>query len=156
MSEFIRHQPCPDCGSRDNCAVYDDGHEWCFGCGYYKGPEKWKTIVREIKPAEQITLPLDASSTLPRVPQEWYRRYQITDSEAHLNKFLWSEDKKWLIMPVYNVLGQLAFYQARCFGTGPKYFTRGSANSIDHILGDKKKDIVFLVEDMLSAIKLSR
>lgn len=35
-SEFVRHIPCPECHSRDNAAVFTDGHEYCFGCGYYK------------------------------------------------------------------------------------------------------------------------
>lgn len=35
-SEFIGHEPCPKCGSRDNLARYNDGHGWCFGCGYYE------------------------------------------------------------------------------------------------------------------------
>lgn len=30
---FIRHAPCPACGSKDNLAVYTD-HSYCFGCGY--------------------------------------------------------------------------------------------------------------------------
>ena len=30
-AEFIRHEPCPDCGSKDNLAVYED-HNYCFGC----------------------------------------------------------------------------------------------------------------------------
>ena len=29
MSRFIRHDTCPDCGSRNNLAIYDD-HEHCF------------------------------------------------------------------------------------------------------------------------------
>ena len=33
-SEFIQHEPCPECGSRDNLARYDDGHAYCFGCNY--------------------------------------------------------------------------------------------------------------------------
>ena len=33
-SNFVAHEPCPSCGSRDNLARYDDGHGWCFGCGY--------------------------------------------------------------------------------------------------------------------------
>ena len=33
-SEFIQHEPCPKCGSRDNLARYDDGHAFCFGCNY--------------------------------------------------------------------------------------------------------------------------
>ena len=35
-SEFTHHEPCPSCGSRDNLARYDDGHGYCFGCGYYE------------------------------------------------------------------------------------------------------------------------
>tara|TARA_X000000368_G_C23026558_1_gene710491 strand:- start:119 stop:1687 length:1569 start_codon:yes stop_codon:yes gene_type:complete len=31
-SEFIQHQPCPDCGSSDALAVYTDGHTFCFSC----------------------------------------------------------------------------------------------------------------------------
>lgn len=33
-SEFIRHEPCPQCSSRDNLARYSDGHAYCFGCEY--------------------------------------------------------------------------------------------------------------------------
>ena len=34
-SFFIRHIPCPRCGSRDNNSLFTDGHEHCFGCGYH-------------------------------------------------------------------------------------------------------------------------
>lgn len=29
MSEFLRHEPCPKCGSSDNLARYSDGSAWC-------------------------------------------------------------------------------------------------------------------------------
>ncbi len=35
-SSFIRKEPCPACGSRDNLARYTDGHAYCFGCEYYE------------------------------------------------------------------------------------------------------------------------
>jgi len=35
-SEFLRHEPCPACGSRDNLARYSDGHGFCFGCEHYE------------------------------------------------------------------------------------------------------------------------
>lgn len=35
-SEFVAHEPCPECGSRDNLARYSDGHGHCFGCGHYE------------------------------------------------------------------------------------------------------------------------
>jgi twinkle protein len=33
-SEFVRKEPCPQCGSKDNLGRYSDGHAHCFGCGY--------------------------------------------------------------------------------------------------------------------------
>ena len=33
-STFVRHEPCPSCGSKDNLARYSDGHGYCFGCNY--------------------------------------------------------------------------------------------------------------------------
>ena len=38
-SNFLNHEPCPQCGSRDNLARFDDGHGYCFGCQYYEPPE---------------------------------------------------------------------------------------------------------------------
>lgn len=35
-SNFIGKEPCPECGSKDNLARYDDGHGYCFGCGHYE------------------------------------------------------------------------------------------------------------------------
>ena len=34
-SEFIRHLPCPECGSSDANSIYTDGHEHCHKCGYH-------------------------------------------------------------------------------------------------------------------------
>lgn len=39
-SKFQKHEPCPECNSKDNFARYDDGHGHCFGCGYYEHPPK--------------------------------------------------------------------------------------------------------------------
>ena len=35
VSEFLEHTSCPDCGSSDALAVYDDGHTYCFSCNTY-------------------------------------------------------------------------------------------------------------------------
>ena len=34
-SKFLHHGSCPSCGSSDALAVYDDGGEHCFSCGYH-------------------------------------------------------------------------------------------------------------------------
>ncbi len=35
-SVFLRHESCPNCGSRNNLARYSDGHAHCFGCGHFE------------------------------------------------------------------------------------------------------------------------
>jgi len=34
-SKLIRHQACDNCASSDACAVFDDGHKYCFSCSTY-------------------------------------------------------------------------------------------------------------------------
>jgi twinkle protein len=36
MANFKHHEPCPNCGSKDNLARYDDDSGYCFGCNYYE------------------------------------------------------------------------------------------------------------------------
>ena len=38
-AKFLRHEPCPSCGSKNNLARYDDMHAYCFGCNYYEHSE---------------------------------------------------------------------------------------------------------------------
>ncbi|CAB4139303.1 Archaeal primase DnaG/twinkle, TOPRIM domain [uncultured Caudovirales phage] len=38
-STFLRHEPCPECGSSDALARYSDGHAHCFACGHYEKAE---------------------------------------------------------------------------------------------------------------------
>lgn len=33
-STYLRKEPCPACGSKDNLGRYSDGHGYCFGCGW--------------------------------------------------------------------------------------------------------------------------
>jgi twinkle protein len=42
-STFLHHAPCSSCGSKDNLAVYTDGHSYCFGCGYHTNGESMTT-----------------------------------------------------------------------------------------------------------------
>ena len=51
MNDFVRHEPCPECGSKDNVAVYRDkqGHEskHCFGCGYTIPSKNYQVTEKE-------------------------------------------------------------------------------------------------------------
>lgn len=43
-SRFLHHEPCPQCGSKDNLARYSDGHAWCFGCNYRENGDGTKAV----------------------------------------------------------------------------------------------------------------
>ena len=48
MGNFIRHESCPNCGSSDNLAIYDDGSYHCFGgCGHTKLSNDVKELLKE-------------------------------------------------------------------------------------------------------------
>lgn len=42
-AEFVGHEPCPACGSRDNLARYADGYAKCYGygCDYWEPGERY-------------------------------------------------------------------------------------------------------------------
>jgi len=48
-SAFVGHTSCDKCGSKDNCAVYDDGHTYCFGCQTVTRPKDGEGTTEEPK-----------------------------------------------------------------------------------------------------------
>ncbi len=38
-AEFVRHEPCNNCGSSDANSLYTDGHYFCFSCQTYTPAE---------------------------------------------------------------------------------------------------------------------
>ena len=55
MAAFVRHEPCPNCGSKDNLAIYADGSYFCFShCGYKSVSEEWKSEnSKDVKPKKE-------------------------------------------------------------------------------------------------------
>lgn len=50
MANFLRHESCPKCGSKDNLAIYDDGSHYCFSdCGNIKISEEFKDEKKKSK-----------------------------------------------------------------------------------------------------------
>jgi twinkle protein len=62
-SDFIHHAPCDSCGSKDNVAVYSDGHSYCFGCGKHTSIHIGEQMETESVPSELITGDLSAISS---------------------------------------------------------------------------------------------
>lgn len=65
MAQFVKHAPCPKCGSNDNLAVYDDDSFYCFsaGCGNKSISQDYKELIEENFPkkkrGEKLELKVD-------------------------------------------------------------------------------------------------
>jgi hypothetical protein len=176
MSFFVRNSVCPKCRARgadrqgNNLAEYSDGHKWCWSCHYYEHGDK--SLRSLFKDKESMPVRVDSSVELPAdtrllteaglssEPLLWLVSYGITVDEMNRLKFMWSEERKWLMFPVLTHKGEVLAFQARIFGKGPKYYN--SPNLHKHLVmegwsfyADDTYNIC-VVEDMISAIKVGR
>lgn len=106
-----------------------------------------------------VRLPLDVTRELPTRAQMWLKKYNVTQEEINIYNFLWSETYQRLVLPVYRG-GRLVYWQGRYFGTNPnspKYInTRNKRTEVWFDTGGTDAHTVVLVEDILSAIAVSR
>ena len=151
-SNFVRHSPCPACGSRDNLGIYSDGHKWCFGCGHYEpairtlenSRPKPQESIRDGENASPDYVPL-VSTDIPEKPLKWLKKYGISDEEIAKHGILWVPEKQSLILGT----------QYRYFGDNPKHPKAVSFKKGDLLLLEKN-DTVCFVEDFISAIKVGQ
>ena len=177
MSKCIRHEPCPKCGPQadgagDNLGVFDDGHKWCFACGYYVASSGIVSIadLRARLNSRQsslqglpLRLPDDYTCILPAHALAWLQKYGLTDEELNHNHIGWSHFYQRIIFPVYDDQKNLLMWQGRycpdpagAHGKRSKYFSQGSVEDVFAIYGNQSTPQVCAVEDAVSAIKVGR
>lgn len=83
-SQFVQHIPCDKCGSKDNAAIYSDGHTYCFGCQAYQPPDDEKKV-EPPKAEKRSNALIDGyytALTVRGITEETCRKYdyQVTDN----------------------------------------------------------------------------
>jgi twinkle protein len=152
MNKFLRHLPCPKCKSKDNLGEYED-HFYCFGCQYYKLKHDLETLRSRVYKSKSPSNVIDVSNInttdeLPPVAMKWLLSYGITPTEIVRYNFQWCTDNGTLIL-----LNTGNYWQGRSFKNfGPKYLSNGPKPLTTY----GKSATIILVEDILSAIKVSR
>lgn len=167
MSHVISKSRCPKCQltgndrSGNNLAEYSDSHFFCFRCGYYIP----STTTQRIKHALSREMPSTCQSdhSLPEDVQLatygegyiWLYQYGITTTEIISNRIMWSEERKLLCFPLL-VNQEVVAWQARNFNPEKsyKYLTKGNVQDNYFLFGNG--NTIALVEDVVSAIKVSR
>lgn len=150
MANFVKHIPCPACGSKDNRAIYDDDSEYCFGCHTFKAGVHKSNQSFERDCATQIC---DLTTELPEENLAWLRKYLTDDQISQF--FYYSPSLK---RHVYIEIGnddKIQYWEARRVDSvGTKVISSGPKPC--HFWGKwKETGVVVLVEDIVSAIKLS-
>ena len=174
LEQRTTHEQCPRCAligkdrHADNLGVFPDGSKWCFSCGYHKSSDALslhriaaqQQKQKDKKDAVTVSLPDDFTVALPEVADKWLKNYGITDAEIAEHKIGWSQSCERLIFPVFGARSsELLMWQGRSFDPSrPKYYTQGFSEKVFHVLGDTddNEGNICLVEDIISAIKVSR
>ena len=148
--KFLRHLPCPKCGSKDNLGEYDD-HFFCFGCKYYKPKNDIGSIRKRLEAKEPTDVKRNDIETTEEIPfkaKQWLFQYGIKPNEIKDFGICWNEEHELLVL-----MRTPEYWQARTFGVHKvKYLSNGPKPLTFYGYSDK----LVCVEDILSAIKISR
>lgn len=82
MGDCVGHEPCPQCGSRDNLARYADGSGHCFGCKYNERAKGEQIEEREEPTRDWTPLPVEFSA----MPNRGF-----TKETCEANDYGWTE-----------------------------------------------------------------
>ena len=163
-SSFIENTYCPSCHSKDNLAIYTD-HEWCWSCSRLVFYNYHPRRINDVKDTEVkiVSLPEDIAGYIPAVAHDWIKKYDLTLKELYENNVVWSESRQLLLFPLFDDKHFLWGYQGRYFGSDPKHpkwTSKGNYKNLGKVyhppLTTPKDSSIILVEDVISAIKISR
>ncbi|RWN95145.1 MAG: DNA primase [Mesorhizobium sp.] len=81
-SEFLHHEPCPECGSSDALGRYTDGHGHCFSCGHYE-PGDGQPQERKERTRVEGLIPSGSPQALVKrgISEETCRKWGYTTGE---------------------------------------------------------------------------
>jgi len=157
LSHFLYNERCPKCSangadkSGNNLAVYSDTHKYCFACGFHdRGDivEKYKDRLNTVVEKKSF-MSFNKAQFMDSKGMTYLKKYGLTNDEINKNYF-WDSDG-------YLVFDGGSYQNARNFtGLGAKYMTRGVIRNNEPIMQNTQNDSVIIVEDAISAIKVSR
>jgi len=81
-SEFVRHEPCPNCGSSDANSLYSDGQYYCFSCHTFTPAEGINHNHNSTKMSNDVKI-IGAATWLPKrklseKTNEFYKIYEYS------------------------------------------------------------------------------
>lgn len=172
-----------DCGSGKACIITHNKEYYsfyCFRCGerHYqkkefslpdwvkKEQEKTENLVAKRVKHDKSFKTLDDLAYLNLTSEfakfdidalTWLFKAGITEDLAKKYKIMYSESMHRVFLPVFNLAGDLIYYQLRGFNPKkPKYMNPSKSGKIHFYAGEATEYPLVLCEDILSAIKIGQ
>jgi twinkle protein len=120
--DFVRHDPCEACGSKDNKAVYGDGHSYCFGCKAEEDGEPTKDS--EDSEVDEGSVLTEAAFLSTHPKSLGKRRLRLSTSEKYGYGVGDCRGEGVQVAPYYNSKGRLVAQKVRT--PGKDFFVIGS------------------------------
>jgi hypothetical protein len=137
--------------------VWDDGHKWCFGCKYYEPATRTLSQQRQEDYKKDNLAGYHFTEQLPNEAIAYLRKYGISDNEVKEVGFLFETRRALLTVPFYDSSGGLTGFSGRGFsGSGPRYCYKGDKWGTIRLFGRAESEVLVVVEDIVSAIKVGR
>lgn len=155
MALFVKHHPCPSCGSRDNLGEYSDGSYFCFGCHYYSPPTRPGHTRTGGSSTKGASLPTnDGGYDLSPLCLQLLQVRGISPEVAIRNGIFYHKPRDQLCIPFKDAEGTTCFVQARNLHpkSKTKYYNYGDKSEHWQFYG--MSDTVVLTEDAFSAIRV--
>ena len=159
MSRVLSVSRCPKCAERgrdkkaNNLAEYENGYH-CFSCGYNK-PKRTISRYNELKTPKVYDGIICEKKLLP-AHLKWLLGYGLTDKEMENFSYAYKRFVKGYAIPcnLLVFINTESYWLGRNFGdVGVRYLSSGEKPLIKY---GTNPDAVVFVEDVISAIKVSR
>ena len=175
-SKFLRHESCPECGSSDALAIYDNGGQHCFGsgCDYHVyGNGETPMTTQELPKAKPLNMGgVVAAIPQRRLSQETCSRFGVTveysstgEIQKHYYPYYNSESGDICAAKVrdvktkgFHATGDMSgagfFGQQQCSGNKYITITEGELDALSvYEMFNKQYDVVSLRSGASNALK---
>ncbi len=175
-SKFLRHESCPECGSSDALAIYDNGGQHCFasGCDYHVfGTGEVPMTTQELPKAKPLNMGgVVAAIPQRRLSQETCSRFGVTveysstgEIQKHYYPYYNSESGDICAAKVrdvktkgFHATGDMSgagfFGQQQCSGNKYITITEGELDALSvYEMFNKQYDVVSLRSGASNALK---
>ena len=175
-SKFLRHESCPECGSSDALAIYDNGGQHCFasGCDYHVfGTGEVPMTTQELPKAKPLNMGgVVAAIPQRRLSQETCSRFGVTveysstgEIQKHYYPYYNSESGDICAAKVrdvktkgFHATGDMSgagfFGQQQCSGNKYITITEGELDALSvYEMFNKQYDVVSLRSGASNAVK---